>query len=176
MERDAVDELLDQWRRERPDVDVSGMAIIGRISRIERRLRPRLGEVFARHGLEAWEFDVLATLRRSGPPFALTAGELLESMMVTSGGVTHRIKRLEQRGLVRREPDSRDRRIVHVSLTDDGHHLIDAALPDHADNETRLLSGLSDRDRQTLARLLRRLHNLLDHDAAARDTHDPEPG
>lgn len=162
MERDPVDLILDQWQRERPDVDLSGMAIIGRISRIERRLQARLNEVFARHGLEAWEFDVLATLRRSGSPYRLTAGQLLDSMMITSGAVTHRINRLEARGLIRREPDPQDGRVVHVTLTDDGFRTVEAALPDHAANEAAIVAALSERDRVTLTRLLRRLHVGLD--------------
>jgi DNA-binding MarR family transcriptional regulator len=164
MERDPVDLILEQWRRERPDVDLSGMAIIGRISRVERRLQTRLNEVFAHHGLEAWEFDVLATLRRTGPPYRLTAGQLLDSMMITSGAVTHRINRLEARGLIRREPDPHDGRVVHVVLTDDGFRTIEAALPDHAANEATIVAALGERDRATLTRLLRRLHVALDRD------------
>lgn len=157
MERDHVDDILDQWRRERPDVDLSGMAIIGRVSRLERALQPLLAAVFHRHGLEAWEFDVLATLRRAGSPYRLTAGQLLSSMMITSGAVTHRINRLEQRGLIRREPDPGDGRVVLVTLTPEGRRTIDRALPDHTANEAALVGVLSDRDQQTLARLLRRL-------------------
>ena len=83
-ERDAVDVILEQWASERPDVDVSGIAIIGRISRLERMLASELARVFAQHGLESWEYDVLATLRRSGPPYELTVGEMLESMMLAA--------------------------------------------------------------------------------------------
>lgn len=161
-ERDAVDGIVDQWARERPDVDTGGMAIIGRISRLERRLAPRLAEVFARHGLEAWEFDVLATLRRSGAPYRLTAGQLLDQMMITSGAVTHRINRLEGRGLIRREPDPDDGRVVLVALTDEGRELVDAAAPDHFANELDIVSALDPQERADLVRLLRRLHAALD--------------
>ena len=157
MTRDHVDGIVEQWRRERPDLDLSGMAVIGRIGRLERSLAPKLAEVFAGHGLEAWEFDVLATLRRSGEPHRLTAGELLDSMMVTSGAVTHRIDRLEERGLVSRERDPADGRRVLVALTTAGRRVVDAAVADHTANEAELVGGLSDREREQLVRLLRRL-------------------
>lgn len=88
---DAMDQLLTQWRRERPDVDVWPMGVIGRITRLSRLLDRELKEFFAGHGLERWEFDVLATLRRSGPPYELTAGALNRAAMVTSGAITNRL-------------------------------------------------------------------------------------
>src|SRR4051812_2489872 len=107
-ERDAVDAIIDQWATERPDVDTSAIAVIGRISRLEKKLAGELARVFAMHGLEHWEYDVLATLRRAGTPFELTVGELLESMMLASGTISHRIDRLEARGLVERHSDPND--------------------------------------------------------------------
>ena len=161
-ERDAVDVILEQWAGERPDVDVSGIAIIGRISRLERMLASELARVFAQHGLESWEYDVLATLRRSGPPYELTVGEMLESMMLASGTISHRIDRLEGRGLVERRADPADGRVVRVRLTRAGRSLVDRTMLDHAANETRLLSGLSSRERDQLVTLLRRLHVSID--------------
>ena len=161
-ERDAVDVILDQWASERPDVDVSGIAIIGRISRLERKLASELARVFAQHGLESWEYDVLATLRRSGPPYELTVGAMLESMMLASGTISHRIDRLEGRGLVERRADPADGRVVRVRLTRAGRSLVDRTMLDHAANETRLLSGLSAREREQLAALLRRLQVTVD--------------
>lgn len=162
MEPDHVDMIVSQWQEHRPDVDVSGMEIIGRISRLERMIRPRLNATFARHDLESWEFDVLATLRRSGPPFRLSAGQLLRSMMITSGTMTNRIDRLEERGFIRRLADPEDRRSVLVELTKSGLSKIDAALPDHAENEQRIIEPLSSRDRATLVRLLRKLHHAVE--------------
>jgi DNA-binding MarR family transcriptional regulator len=161
VEPDQVDVILEQWGRERPDVDASAMAIIGRISRLEQMIRPQLDRVFEQHQLESWEFDVLATLRRSGRPYRLTAGQLQDSMMITSGAVTNRIDRLEQRGLIRREKDPTDGRRVLVALTTDGLGKIDSALPDHAANEAALVEALSSRDRRTLIRLLRSLHHAV---------------
>jgi DNA-binding MarR family transcriptional regulator len=158
QERDAVDLILEQWAVERPDVDVSAIAVIGRISRLERLLAADLARVFAIHGLEAWEYDVLATLRRSGQPYELTVGEMLSSMMLASGTISHRIDRLESRGLVERRTDECDRRVVRVRLTREGRALVDRAIVDHAGNETRLLSGLTSRERDQLQALLRRLH------------------
>ena len=157
-ERDAVDVILAQWAVERPDVDVSAIAVIGRISRLERLLAPELARVFAEHGLEAWQYDVLATLRRSGKPYELTIGAMLDSMMLASGTISHRIDRLEQRGLVERRPDPSDKRVVLVRLTTAGKRVVDAAIVDHAANETALLSGLAPRERAQLESLLRRLH------------------
>lgn len=166
MNGDHVDRIIEQWNEQRPDVDVEGMAVIGRISRLGRAISPLLAQVFAEHDLEPWEFDVLATLRRSGPPFQLTAGELMSSMMVTSGAVTNRIDRLEQRGLIRRDKDSEDGRIVRVGLTTEGLRKIDSALPDHAANELRLVTALTPEERETLVVLLRKLHTDLSHHKA----------
>ncbi len=154
---DHVDQIIEQWAAERPNVDVSAMAIIGRISRLERMIRPRLVEVFAKHDLESWEFDVLATLLRSGEPHQLTAGDLLASTMVTSGAMTNRIDRLEKRGLVKRLKSPTDGRQVLVTLTARGMKKVDAALVDHAANEAAIIANLSARDRSDLTHLLRRL-------------------
>jgi DNA-binding MarR family transcriptional regulator len=170
MATDGVDQIQDQWRRECPLVDVSGMAIVGRITRINRDLRVQLDEVFTKHRLESWEFDVLATLRRHGAPFQLTAGQLVESMMVTSGAITHRLDVLERRGLISRDRRADDRRVVVVELTQQGLELVDAVLPDHAANEQRLVSLLSPRDREVLTAILRRYHLALQHDLATSRT------
>ena len=138
------------------------MAIVGRISRLEKLLGAELSRVFAAHGLERWEFDVLATLRRSGPPFELTIGEMLDSMMLASGTISHRIDRLEGRGLVERRADRSDGRVVRVRLTRAGRTLVDRTLVDHAANETRMLSSLSKREQEQLVGLLRRLHSSVD--------------
>src|SRR3954451_17130355 len=114
---DAVDDILAQWARERPDLDVSPMGIIGRISRLQMLLHRELREFFATRGLENWEFDVLAMLRRSGAPYELTAGALLKAAMVTSGAITNRIDRMEAKGLVERVRDAGDRRSVRIRLT-----------------------------------------------------------
>ena len=126
-------------------------------------LAAEFARVFALHGLEAWEYDVLlATLRRSGPPFELTVGAMLDSMMLASGTISHRIDRLEGRDLVERRTDETDRRVVRVRLTLAGRTLVDRALVDHAANESRLLSRLSSREQAQLVALLRRLHVSID--------------
>lgn len=151
----------EQWAKERPDVDVSGMEIIGRLSRLERAIRPRLEAAFAEHDLESWEFDVLATLRRSGEPHQLTPGQLLNSMMVTSGAMTNRIDRLEQRKFVQRSPHPTDKRQVLVTLTKRGRDKVDTALIDHAANELALIDVFAPEQRQQLAELLRILNKSL---------------
>lgn len=152
---DAVDRILEQWHAERPDLDSSPIAVIGRVSRLSAIVDRRLAENFARHDLEAWMYDVLATLRRSGPPYELTAGELLAQSMVTTGAITNRVDRLEQRGLVERATVPSDRRKVLVRLTEPGAALVDEVVRGHLDTERELLSALTDRQQATLAQLLR---------------------
>lgn len=161
IEPDHVDVIVEQWARERPDVDVSAMAIIGRLGRIEKAIRPLLDTVFAQHDLESWEFDVLATLLRNGPPHQLTPGRLLESVMITSGAMTNRIDRLEGRGLVSRLKNPEDGRQVIVALTPAGLAKIDAALVDHAANEAAIIEGLAPAERDELVILLRKLSHLV---------------
>lgn len=157
---DAVDRITAQWRRERPDLDSTPMEVIGRISRVATLIQRELEGVFAQHGLAGGDFDVLATLRRSGAP--LTPGELSRSTMVTTGGMTKRLDRLEALGLIRREPDPRDRRGRLIALTDEGRVLVDRAVEAHLQNEERLLADLPAVKREQLAGLLRELLTALD--------------
>lgn len=154
---DQVDAVLAQWRRERADVDPAPMGVVGRIQRSNRLLERGLRREFARHGLQLWEFDLLATLRRSGAPYELTAGALTGSAMITSGAVTNRVDRLTASGLVTREVDPDDRRSIVITLTPAGRELIDKILSDHLANEQRLLGSLSPAEQQQLADLLRTL-------------------
>jgi DNA-binding MarR family transcriptional regulator len=156
-ERDDVDRILEQWRSERPDLDPSPIAVIGRISRLARELEQRLEPTYREHGLEQGWHDVLATLRRSGPPYRLRPTEFSGALMLTSSGTTKRLDRLERAGLIERAPDPGDRRGTLISLTAKGHELIDRVTEAHLDNERRILAGLSDDDQQRLAALLRRL-------------------
>ena len=158
---DHVATVVDQWRAERPDLDVSPLLVIGRVHRIAQALTPELVEVYARHGLGEGDFDVLATLRRQGSPFSLTPSELVERTMVTSGAVSKRVDRLAERGLVVRRPRKSDRRSVTVALTAKGRRVIDAAMEEHVVNEARLLAGLDAGDRARLGDLLGRLATSL---------------
>ena len=119
-ERDDVDPILEQWRRERPELDHSPIGVVGRVSRLARELEARLEPVYREHGLEPGWHDVLATLRRSGPPYRLRPTDLTGSLMLTSSGTTKRLDRLEQAGLIRRDPDPGDRRGTLITLTDAG--------------------------------------------------------
>jgi DNA-binding MarR family transcriptional regulator len=160
---DGVDEILRQWARERPDLDTSAMAIVGRVSRIERKVDPLLSAVFRQFGLERWSFDVLATLRRSGYPYELTPTQLFSSLMLTSGAITHRSDELVKGGLVERGPDPKDRRGVRVRLTDLGLAKINEAVTAHVENERRMLRHLSKQERSQLISLLRRCLLGLEH-------------
>lgn len=163
MEHDRVDALIAQWRRERPDLDPSPMAVIGRTLRVARAWSAAVEGLFAeRFGLQPGWFDVLSALRRAGPPFALSPTALSDSLMITSGGTTKRLDRMEAAGLVARRPDPEDRRGILVELTQRGREIIDAAVEAHLANEERLLAGLSPRERETLERLLRKAERGLD--------------
>ncbi|MHB1615474.1 MAG: MarR family winged helix-turn-helix transcriptional regulator [Actinomycetes bacterium] len=154
---DEVDRIVDAWRTQRPDLDARPMLVLSRVTRLARHLDRARRAAFADHALEAWEFDVLAALRRAGPPYTLSPGALLTQTLVTSGTMTNRIDRLEARALVDRARDPADRRGVRVRLTAEGRARVDAAMADLLDREARLLAGLNDDDRATLAVLLRRL-------------------
>ena len=153
--RDEVDGLVAAWRAQRPDLEVEPMQVLSRISRLARHLDIARRGAFAEHGLESWEFDVLSALRRQGPPFQLTPGALLRATLVTSGTMTNRIDRLVRKGLVRREPDPRDKRGVLVTLTEQGQVRVDAALAGLLRREQALLAGLDDGERRHLADLMR---------------------
>ncbi len=153
--RDEVDRLVAAWQRERPDLDVSPLEVLSRVSRLARHLDRARRTAFAEHRLEAWEFDVLAALRRAGEPYELSPGQLLTRTLVTSGTMTNRIDRLAERGLVRRRPDPEDRRGVLVTLTAEGRALVDAALTDLLAQEREILARLPDADQHRLADLLR---------------------
>jgi DNA-binding MarR family transcriptional regulator len=154
---DAVDRILGQWRRERPDIvdDLWPMGLVGRVQRLDRILDRELKAFYAKRDLELWEADVLLTLRRAGPPYALTPGALLKAAMITSGAMTNRIDRLEAKGLVRRSPGADDRRSVHVQLTPRAIELIDELFAEHIANEARMFAALTADEREQLATLLR---------------------
>ncbi|GAA2284603.1 MarR family transcriptional regulator [Nonomuraea roseoviolacea subsp. roseoviolacea] len=155
--QDGVDVIIEEWRAVRPDLDSSPMAVIGRLSRASRLLERAVKEEFARHGLESWEFDVLATLLRSGPPHVLSAGDLSAAAMVSSAALTNRVDRLVAKGLVDRAVDPDHRRRVLISLTEPGLRLVNEVVEHHLANESRLLDDLPAADRDQLAALLRRL-------------------
>jgi DNA-binding MarR family transcriptional regulator len=155
--RDEVDELLEAWGRERSDLDLAPVAVFSRVSRLARRLELARREAFAEHGIEQWEFDVLAALRRAGTPYELSPGRLLRETLVTSGTMTNRVDRLSERGYVERYPDPGDRRGVIVRLTREGRATVDAAFAALLDAERDLLEALPERDRDRLASLLRTL-------------------
>jgi DNA-binding MarR family transcriptional regulator len=154
---DEVDRIVAAWRRERPDLDVGPLEVLSRVTRLARHLDRDRAAAFAGHGLEPWEFDVLAALRRAGPPYRLSAGQLVAETLVTSGTMTNRVDRLEVRALVVRLPDPDDGRGVLVRLTEDGRALVDTAMAALLEREHALLTALDTQQRDTLATLLRHL-------------------
>jgi DNA-binding MarR family transcriptional regulator len=162
---DEVDRITSAWRRERPDLDVSPLEVLSRVTRLARHLDRDRAAAFALHDLELWEFDVLAALRRAGPPYQLTPTQLITQTMVTSGTMTNRIDRLEERQLVARRPDPSDGRGVMVKITQAGKAVVDAALADLLEREGQLLNVLDPARRRELANLLRRLVAPFDADS-----------
>jgi len=156
-QRDHVAAILDAWRAERPGLDVSPVAIFGRITRIERYQAAAAREVWRRHRLDSGEYDVLAALSRSGPDHRLTPTELYRSVLVSSATMTERLDRLERRGFITRRPAGRDRRSVLIELTPAGRAVFDQAHPDLLATEATLLDGLSRQDHTALSRLLAKL-------------------
>ena len=160
--RDEVDELVEAWARERSDLDLAPVAVFSRISRLARHLDLARRTAFTAHGIESWEFDVLAALRRAGAPYELTPGELGASTMITSGAVTKRVDRLIAQGYVDRHVAADDARSRRVRLTRAGLTLIDDLVPRHLANEHRLLAGFTARERTVLAGLLESWGRALD--------------
>ncbi|MFB4288611.1 MarR family winged helix-turn-helix transcriptional regulator [Nonomuraea sp. ATR24] len=154
---DAVDVILGQWARACPGLDASPMGVVGRVSRLSRLLERGVKEFLAGRGLEPWEFDMLATLLRSGESHTMCMKDLSSSAMVSPGALTNRMDRLVERGLVDRRPAPGNRRMILVSLTPEGLRLVDDVLEGHLDNERDLLAGLDDDERAALAGLLRKL-------------------
>jgi DNA-binding MarR family transcriptional regulator len=161
MKNDHVDHVLQQWSKERPDIDPSPMAVIGRLVRLSSIINNELQTVFTKYGLTIGEFDVLATLLRSGKPYALTPNRLFKALMLSSGAMTNRVDKLESKQLVKRQQDLNDRRSVIVSLTPKGLELINQAITDHVAKGHELLSCLSANEQENTARLLKKL--LIEH-------------
>jgi len=155
--RDEVDRLLEDWQRERPDLDLAPMQVLSRVSRLGHHLDRARRASFTAHGIESWEFDVLAALRRAGTPYELSPGRLIKETLVTSGTMTNRVDRLVARRLVERLPDPNDRRGVLVRLTAEGRSKVDGALANLLDRERELLAGLDATAQEQLASLLRDL-------------------
>lgn len=154
---DEVDDIVEAWRRERPDLDVGPLQVLSRISRLADVLDERRAAAFVEHGLQAHEFDVLAALRRSGDPFEMTAGELCAATYVTSGTMTSRLDRLVGRKLVVRRPDDDDGRLVRVRLTAAGRRRVDGAMTALLESERELVGTLTTAKRDRLATSLREL-------------------
>jgi DNA-binding MarR family transcriptional regulator len=172
---DEIDRIVEQWNRERPDLDVSPTHTLQRITRLSLLQGVSFAGVFGPYGISFGEYLVLAALRRAGPPYRMNPTSLFNSVILSSGAMTNRLDRLEAMGLVERQPDPTDRRGRLVALTDRGSELVDAAVVDHLENEQRLLGALDAGEREQLAGLLRKLllsapFKELDPAADVRDT------
>ncbi len=152
---DQVDRILQQWREQRPDLDTGPMGTLGRLKRLADHLTEGLARVYSAHGLTAAGFDVMATLRRAGPPYALTPSELIAWTMVASGTMTNRLDRLEAGGLIERRPNPEDGRGSVVALSAKGLALIDEMIAEHVANQHRLTQALSSEQHSQLDAILR---------------------
>jgi DNA-binding MarR family transcriptional regulator len=168
--RDHVDDIVAQWRRERPDLNVEPLGLFGRLFRVVHLADVALRKELGRHDLQPGWFDLLAALRRAGAPYELKPTELMRATLLSSGGMTKRLDRLEEAGLIERRPDPADRRGTLVRLTPRGEAVIDRAVETHVANEERLLGALAPTDRRALDDLLRTLLSALERpDAGRRD-------
>ncbi|WGV98999.1 MarR family transcriptional regulator [Vibrio sp. YMD68] len=151
---DEIERVIEQWAIEKPELDTEPMAMLGRLLRISKHLETQIADTHKRYDLKLGEFDVLATLRRSGKPFSLTPSDLINSMMLTSGAMTNRLDKLEKKGLIERSHSQEDRRSVHVKLTNDGLVLIDEMMMEHVAVQSNLVESLSDSQKKQLNQLL----------------------
>lgn len=154
---DAIDRVVEQWFKEKPELDTQPMAIMGRLMRIAKYMETRVAELHKQYDLKMGEFDVLATLRRSGAPYRLTPSALIDSMMLTSGAMTNRLDKLEKKGLISREHSKEDRRSVTVELTSDGLQLIDNLILEHVEVQRDFIRGLSDEEKVQVNKALKTL-------------------
>jgi DNA-binding MarR family transcriptional regulator len=155
MEKDPIDEILDQWSEERPDLDTASLGVVIRVMSLYRSFLKQATEALDGVGIELWEYDVLSALRRQGAPYVLPATRLARETGLSTGAMTNRIDRLESRRLVKRRPDKHDRRRVNVSLTRDGQKLIDKAIRHRLDAASESLEGISAEQQRKLGDLLR---------------------
>ncbi|WP_329012776.1 MarR family winged helix-turn-helix transcriptional regulator [Streptomyces sp. NBC_00690] len=158
---DEVDRIISEWRTERPGLDASSIDVVGRVTRCGLLVRNLSNRMYDRHSINQSIFDVLASLRRMGPPYRKTARELATSSLLTSGGMTMRLDRMERDGLIRRIRSAEDRRSVYAELTPAGFALIDRIIDEHLEREREMLETLSDEEQQQLAGLLRKLETRL---------------
>ncbi|MGP9675024.1 MULTISPECIES: MarR family winged helix-turn-helix transcriptional regulator [unclassified Halomonas] len=159
---DHVDKILTQWQQQRPDLNVAPMGPLGRLKRLNQSLMRRMEQTWAAYGLSDSSFDVLATLRREGPPYALSPSDLMASTMVTSGTMTHRLQQLEKAELIERVKNPADGRGFLISLSEKGFALIDEAVAAHVETQAELVSGLSDKQRAQLDALLKQFLNSVE--------------
>ncbi|MCK8075409.1 MarR family transcriptional regulator [Vibrio sp. 1CM2L] len=152
---DAIDRVVEQWAKEKPELETEPMAMMGRIMRIAKYMETQVAELHKKYDMKLGEFDVLATLRRSGKPYRLTPSELIGSMMLTSGAMTNRLDKLEAKGLISREHSKEDRRSVSVQLTKDGLILIDQMMTEHVEMQKKLVKSLSASQKKNTNQLLK---------------------
>jgi len=154
---DHVDKIIKQWQAERSDLNVAAMATVGRVKRLGTIFSREMEKTFSRFGLHMASFDVLATLRRSGSPYALSPGDLMASTMVTSGTMTNRIDQLEKARLITRTQNQMDKRSVLIALTDEGFELIEKVIGEHVKTQTELTESLSAQEKAVLDKILKKM-------------------
>ncbi|RJX75584.1 MarR family transcriptional regulator [Vibrio sinensis] len=152
---DAIDRVVEQWAQEKPDLETEPMAMIGRVARISKYIETEIAALHKKYDLKLGEFDVLATLRRSGKPYRLTPSGLIESMMLTSGAMTNRLDKLEAKNLILRSHSKEDRRSVEVQLTKQGLVLIDQMIIEHVEIQKKLVKSLTATQKKNINQLLK---------------------
>jgi DNA-binding MarR family transcriptional regulator len=170
MKKDKVDTFMEQWKEELPELGTESMAVLGRLNRVAKHIEKRLGKNFSQYNLNSGEFDVLATLRRSGKDYRLKPTDLYQSLMITSGAMTNRIDTLEKKELVSRTHDDSDRRTIYVQLTKKGYDLITEAVVTHTKTENSILKDLSKKETVLFNDLLKKLLFSLGEEPQEYDT------
>ncbi|MDJ0840759.1 MAG: MarR family transcriptional regulator [Acidobacteriota bacterium] len=153
----AMESILAQWRRERPDIDPSPMAVCGQIWRTSDRVRQGVLANLTKHGLDMAGFDVIMTLRRQGKDEALSPSALAKEIMLSTSAMTNRLDRLEKRGLIKRTLDPEDRRGLKIVLTEEGFALAEEIVVSHVETEERMLSALTEEERLQLRAMLNKI-------------------
>jgi len=162
MSHDIIDQIVEQWKSENPQLDPLPMATVTRIINLANLLTKHSDDVLKNHGLSLWGFDVLATLRRQGKPYQLSPTILSQQVMLSTGAMTNRIDRLQQRGLVNRVPDPGDRRSLLIQLTNDGEVLIDGAVEDRMKACHELFDTMDEKEKALFSELLKKLYSSVD--------------
>lgn len=157
MKTDPFDQIHEQWKEQRPDLDTSGLEVVGRILYLSKKLKNSARKELAKLGVDLWAFEVLSALRRQGEPYRMIPSEISRAVVISSGAMTNRLDRLEVEGLIERRPDPKDRRSIQIELTPAGLELIEKGMRIRAEDANNAVEALGEEERMALVNGLRKL-------------------